>query len=249
MAAGAGAVAAGAAGVWMKKEQISEGWGWAFSHLEFVGCLARNAELVQRVEKVVAMEESHGVGFADFYTSLSSDKIGQTTYSAQYLGEQRTFCVVPDKKKKGVKESLRGDSPSPGKKRKVAASEKENKKTKSTGERGSWVRCTNAKAKSETAAHVGMFTPADNPDYFAMGERARGFVEKWIDRQWYEESGEEEKGQAEAQEEAKKESVEEEMQGEAKQKEYEQAGAGQEEAKEDTAMDQDGKSGAEKDEL
>jgi len=240
MAAGAGAVAAAGAGVWMKKEQISEGWAWAFSHLEFVGCLARGAELTQRVEKVVAMETSHGVGFAILYTNLGNDKIGQTKYSAQFLGEQRTFCVVPEKgSKKGLKEVLRSDSPSPGKRRKISTAESNKKKT---GERGAWVRCTNAKATSETGAHVHMFTPAENPDYFAMGERARGFVERWVDREWYEDSGKEEAGQAEAHEEAKKESAEEELESEMKARE-EEAEVGID-AEGDVDMDQDIDSGS-----
>lgn len=189
-AGGAAAVAAAGAGIWSNKDQISQGWSWAFSHLEFVGCLARNAELTQRVAAVVRMEEKHGIGFADFYTALGNDKIGKTKYSAQFLGEQRTFCVVPDKAKSTI--TKRSDSPSPNKKRKTQEPSEADMK-KAGKNKGTWIKCTNAKATSEVSAHTGIFTPAENPDYFAMSEKARNSITKWIDRPWYESSNEDEK--------------------------------------------------------
>lgn len=222
-AGGAAAVAAAGAGVWKNRDNISEGWSWAFSHLEFIGCLARNAELTQRVQAVVKMQESHGVGFIDFYTALGNDKIGQTKYSAQFLGEQRTFCVVPEKEKS------KGDAPSPNKKRKL-----QDDGAKKKGNKGKWVRCTNAKAKNEIAAHVAMFTPVDNPDYFAMGEKARAFVEKWIDGEWYESSGEQAQEQAKGMEEVK-EKIEKEV--------AEENEASKEKAEEEQEMEEDDSTG------
>ncbi|GAB7352525.1 hypothetical protein MBLNU459_g2920t1 [Dothideomycetes sp. NU459] len=182
-AGGAAAVAAAGSAAWMGRSQITEGWSWVGSHLEFVGCLARGAELAQRLEAVAKLGESHRVGFADFYTCLGADKQGKTYYSAQFLGEERTFCVVP---KEAKEQTERGQSPS--KKRKTASEDTVARHAKS---KGTWVRCTNAKASSEISAHVAMFTPKDNPDYYAMSDRAKKFIDKWVDRQWYESSAEE----------------------------------------------------------
>ncbi|KAL1302346.1 hypothetical protein AAFC00_002753 [Neodothiora populina] len=201
VAGGVAAVAAAGAGAWMNRDHISEGWSWVFSHLEFVGCLARGADLTQRVDAVVRMEETHGVGFADLYTALGNDKIGQTKYSAQFLGEQRTFCVVPERAAKSAVATATGrsDSPSPNKKRKMQQQQQdEEAKKQQRKSKGTWIRCTNAKAGSETGAHVAMFTPKDNPDYHAMGDRARGCIEGWIDTAWYEGSSTEEAHQADA---------------------------------------------------
>lgn len=209
------AVAAAAGGVWASREQISSGWTWVGSHLEFVGCLARGAELTQRIEAVVKLGETHGIGFADFYTALGTAQIGKTKYSAGVLGERRTFCVIPKKAAAGSDESkiaakLAGrETPSPGKRRKVSSEQDDeqkhsvNAKTEgASGGQGVWIRCTNEKATSEAAAHTGMFAPRENPDYFAMGERARECIVYWVDKSWYEASVEEagEKGQEEKQE-------------------------------------------------
>ncbi|EFY93354.1 hypothetical protein MAC_00592 [Metarhizium acridum CQMa 102] len=75
---------------------IAEGWTWASSHLEFVGCLARAEELKKRVGFVVRLHEELGVGFANLYTRLgkgaSSKKISM---AGTVLGKDRTFCNLP----------------------------------------------------------------------------------------------------------------------------------------------------------
>ncbi|KAK6006897.1 hypothetical protein QM012_005905 [Aureobasidium pullulans] len=172
-AGGAAALAAAGGAVWQNREHISKGWAWAGSHLEFVGCLARGADLTKRVESVAALSSSHKIGFVDFYTCLDTSKQGKTYYSEQLLGEERTFCVVP----KEAKEQ-RGESPL--KKRKT--SNVVDKKLKS---KGTWVKCINEKASSEIAAHVAMFTPKDNPDYYAMADRAKVVLVKAVDIDWY----------------------------------------------------------------
>ncbi|KAK2591848.1 hypothetical protein QQS21_010457 [Conoideocrella luteorostrata] len=95
-AGAAGAVAAGGAAAWLNREQISEGWSWASSHMEFVGCLARAEELKKRVGCMVQVHEELGVGYANLYTRLgkaaSSKKISMV---GTVLGKDRTFCNLP----------------------------------------------------------------------------------------------------------------------------------------------------------
>ncbi|QPH01584.1 hypothetical protein C2857_005787 [Epichloe festucae Fl1] len=95
-AGAAGAVAAGGAAAWMNREQITEGWSWASSHLEFVGCLARAEELKKRVGCMVQLHEDLGVGYANLYTRLgkaaSSKRISVV---GTVLGKNRTFCNLP----------------------------------------------------------------------------------------------------------------------------------------------------------
>ncbi|KEQ77874.1 hypothetical protein M436DRAFT_36729 [Aureobasidium namibiae CBS 147.97] len=149
-AGGAAALAAAGGAVWQNREHISKGWAWAGGHLEFVGCLARGADLTKRIEGVAALSASHKIGFADFYTCLDTHKQGKTYYSEQLLGEERTFCVLKSK--------------------------------------GTWIKCINEKASNEIAAHVAMFTPKDNPDYYAMTDRAKVVLVKAVDMEWYESS-------------------------------------------------------------
>ncbi|KAI4258206.1 MAG: hypothetical protein L6R42_005235, partial [Xanthoria sp. 1 TBL-2021] len=93
-AGAAGAVAAGGAAAYLKKDALSSGWNWVGSHLEFVGCLVRGEELKQRLEKVVKVGTERGVGFADLYTVL-----GKGAVDGQIKGQgERTFCNVPKSK-------------------------------------------------------------------------------------------------------------------------------------------------------
>ncbi|KAL8763664.1 MAG: hypothetical protein Q9184_000559 [Pyrenodesmia sp. 2 TL-2023] len=90
-AGAAGAVAAGGAAAYLKKDVLSSGWNWVSSHLEFVGTLARGEELKQRLERVVALDKERGIGFADLYTVLGKA-------APKINGETRTFCNVPKTK-------------------------------------------------------------------------------------------------------------------------------------------------------
>lgn len=104
MYAGAvGAVAAGGAAAYMNRDQITTGWGWVSSHLEFVGCLARKEELRRRVAYMVRLNRDLGVGFGNHYTRLgraaSSKQVGM---AGTVLGRERTFCVVPKREAAGA---------------------------------------------------------------------------------------------------------------------------------------------------
>ncbi|KAL8930682.1 MAG: hypothetical protein Q9208_000553 [Pyrenodesmia sp. 3 TL-2023] len=91
-AGAAGAVAAGGAAAYIKKDALSSGWNWVSSHLEFVGTLARGEELKQRHERVIALDKERGIGFADLYTVLGKA-------APKINGETRTFCNVPKTKR------------------------------------------------------------------------------------------------------------------------------------------------------
>jgi hypothetical protein len=101
-AGAAGAIAAGGAAAYLNREQITSGWGWVSSHLEFVGCLARKEELRRRVAYMVRLNRDLGVGFGNHYTRLgraaSSKQVGMV---GTVLGTERTFCVVPRREAAG----------------------------------------------------------------------------------------------------------------------------------------------------
>ncbi|KAK4146165.1 uncharacterized protein C8A04DRAFT_10067 [Dichotomopilus funicola] len=103
MAAGAvGAVAAGGAAAYLNREQISQGLGWATSHLEFVGCLARKEELKRRVAYMLRLQKEVGVGFGNLYTRLGKAAGSkQVSMAGTVLGSDRTFCVVPQRDRAG----------------------------------------------------------------------------------------------------------------------------------------------------
>ncbi len=106
LAAGAvGAVAAGGAAAYMNREQISQGLGWATSHLEFVGSLGRKEELRRRVACMVRLNKDLGVGFGNVYTRLGQgaggSAAGKASVAGAVLGGERTFCVVPQKEPAG----------------------------------------------------------------------------------------------------------------------------------------------------
>ncbi|TID18315.1 hypothetical protein E2P81_ATG06246 [Venturia nashicola] len=49
----------------------------------------------------------------------------------------------------------------------------------------------NDKATAETNAHMQMFTPRDNPGYYAMSEKAKELISSWMQNTWYDEAEEE----------------------------------------------------------
>lgn len=97
-AGAAGAVAAGGAAAYMKRDQITESFGWIGSHLEFVGCLMRPEDLRKRVADIIKVNKELKVGWANLYTRLgkkAQNKDG--TQVGTVIGNQRTFCHLPKK--------------------------------------------------------------------------------------------------------------------------------------------------------
>ncbi|KAF8465259.1 hypothetical protein BDZ91DRAFT_681608 [Kalaharituber pfeilii] len=150
-AGAAGAVAAGGAAAYFKREEVSQGFGWATSHIEFVRELAQAETLRKRLTRVSAVD---GVGFANFYTSLGLRKANSMSISGAndatslFLNKERTFCSEPGKG--------------------------------SDFERF-WFKMVNRKAKDEIEAHTGMFSPTTNPGFYEMSMKARDLVVEWAE--------------------------------------------------------------------
>ncbi|KAL1593372.1 hypothetical protein SLS60_010980 [Paraconiothyrium brasiliense] len=96
-AGAAGAVAAGGAAAYMKREQISEGLGWATSHLEFIGALARPEEMKKRLASITKLGQTHNIGFVNIYTTLGHavDSQEKSSWTGKVVGRDRTFCNLP----------------------------------------------------------------------------------------------------------------------------------------------------------
>ncbi|KAH7328442.1 hypothetical protein B0I35DRAFT_473149 [Stachybotrys elegans] len=109
-AGAAGAVAAGGAAAWVNREQLSEGWTWVSSHLEFVGCLARAEELKKRISYMVQLNQELDVGFANLYTRLGQTAPAkQVSMVGRVIGSDRTFCNLPSKQVAGLWKSALND--------------------------------------------------------------------------------------------------------------------------------------------
>ncbi|CZT18749.1 uncharacterized protein RCC_04593 [Ramularia collo-cygni] len=192
MYGGAAAALAGVAGAtYYNWNHINNGLSWAGSHLEFVGCLARGAELQKRVEKVVQLEESHDVGFTIFYGALGEKTVGKTKYAETFVDADRTFCVVPSRKqlasRAGTKrtrpstdEATVGEEMEQGEQVQDFVQDVEKRK-------GRWVKCVNQAATDEITAHTTIFAADKNPDYHSMVPRARDQIVEWIgvESDWY----------------------------------------------------------------
>ena len=161
-AGAAGAVAAGGAAAYMKRDAITDGWTWVGSHLEFVGCLMRGEELKSRMTQMSKLKKEKGIGFADLFTVLgrASDRPGNVTIEG--------FAEVG-----GI---------GLGDKRTFCNIPASNEW------KPLFYPMTNSKAKDETIAHMSMFTPRENPNYYAMRERAKNLIVEWVETGWYDSS-------------------------------------------------------------
>jgi hypothetical protein len=170
-AGAAGAVAAGgAAALYSQRQNLTEGFTWVSSHLEFVGCLARTSELKQRLEGLVKVQEDRGIECVNFYTCLgqgagnlvAETATGKTSFSQKIIrSKNRTFCMLP--------------------------SEVENDEEEASSSRAGlqWKPAVNNKATDEVQAHVSMFLPKDNPAFLDLvGETCKTLMIS-IDKGWY----------------------------------------------------------------
>jgi hypothetical protein len=155
------------------------------------------------MEKVIGLTASHGIGFANFYGALDQQVTAKTVYAGQLMGEDRTFCVVPNPRKSPprpadnppeTKRATPLDEDHSAHRRKGEDVEErieaENEQVRefaddSTRSKGRWVKCVNSAASDELKAHTTMFSPGKNPDYHAMLPRARDQIVEWIDPAWY----------------------------------------------------------------
>ncbi|KAL6708592.1 hypothetical protein ACN47E_002573 [Coniothyrium glycines] len=97
-AGAAGAIAAGGAAAYLKKDQISQGLTWATSHLEFVGVLARPEEMKKRFEQIAKTTQTQDLGFANMYTTLGhaiNKENKESGWTGKVAGVDRTFCNMP----------------------------------------------------------------------------------------------------------------------------------------------------------
>ena len=169
-AGAAGAVAAGgAAALYSQREKISAGWGWASSHLLFIGDLARVEHLKKRVKNLELACEERGAGCADLYTKLGKGAREGYGVTATMAGKDRTFCNLPKKV-----EDANGQGQGQGQGRAM--------------EGMVWLDAINEKVRDETQAHMNMFLPRENPGYYALGEKAKVLVVGWVAKEWYDSS-------------------------------------------------------------
>lgn len=157
-AGAAGAIAAGGAAAYMKRDQISEGLNWATSHLEFIGALARPEEMQKRLAKVTKLTSTSDFGFTNMYTTLGrvvnqQQQTSKESWTGKVAGKDRTFCNLP----KGELKNFFMPAP-------------------------------NDKGTAETWAHMNMFEPKNNPGYYTLSETAKEKIIEWAENEWYEES-------------------------------------------------------------
>lgn len=162
---GIATLAGGAAAAYAGRDHILSGWNWAGSHLEFIGCLAKEADLKRRFGNIVRLsvpghvdfeaeksgdalhesdtsERQETVGFKVMYTLLAPVMGGD---SSSFAGG-RTFCRVP------VDEDWQKY----------------------------WTRALNDKAKNEIEAHCSMFVPNENTQYDTMMETSANTMNDWV---------------------------------------------------------------------
>jgi hypothetical protein len=157
-AGAAGAIAAGGAAAYMKRDQISEGLGWATSHLEFIGSLARPEEMQKRLAKICQLATTSDFGFVNMHTTLgravnAQQQTQKESWTGKVAGKDRTFCNLP-----------KGEL------------------------RNFFIPAINDKGTAETWAHMNMFEPKSNPGYYTLSETAKEKIIEWSENEWYEAS-------------------------------------------------------------
>ncbi|KKK22122.1 hypothetical protein P175DRAFT_0491144 [Aspergillus ochraceoroseus IBT 24754] len=174
-AGAAGAVAAGgAAAMYSQRQRLTDGWGWVSSHLAFVGCLARPAELRQRLSRLAQVEMDRGIRCMNFYTCLGQNvppRVDNSTsntheedrmsFSSKIIrSKYRTFCSLP--------------------------AEEEGQEQPSTLAPGlAWIRAVNDGATDEIKAHTCMFLPKENPGFDELMNNSCTAMARSVDKGWY----------------------------------------------------------------
>ncbi|KAF3930550.1 hypothetical protein ABW19_dt0202836 [Dactylella cylindrospora] len=185
MAAGVAAtVSAGATAAYYNRDNITQGYSWVTSHLQFVGVLFKNEDLKTRVTRACSVP---GVGIANFYTVLGEAAKPSQSASGKPMevGGQglRTFCSLPPKPANAASSSA-PSSPS----RSGAASPDQRAAADidlgSKDMRGWWHAQLNDMATDEVNAHMFMFGQKTNSGYKEMMDGTRKQIMKWAIN-WY----------------------------------------------------------------
>ncbi|KAK6512106.1 hypothetical protein TWF481_001001 [Arthrobotrys musiformis] len=199
-AAAATTVTAGAGtAVYMNRSNITQGFSWVTSHLEFVGVLFKPEELKTRVARTSSVP---GVGIANFYTVLGKGAKAVSNTQGKTVevggGGLRTFCSLPPKPRSKSTSSTSPTSPiSPGGKAPApagsAAASSDNRAAADIDVGGQdwrtwWFTQLNDKASDEVNAHMYMFKMATNPAYSDMVDGAGKQIMRWSIN-WYDSRG------------------------------------------------------------
>ncbi|RMZ85650.1 hypothetical protein DV737_g639, partial [Chaetothyriales sp. CBS 132003] len=168
-AGAAGAVAAGgAAALYNQRAKITAGWSWASSHLLFVGDLAKPEILRRRVEMLEKAVQERGAACANLYTLLGRGAREGYGVTSAVKGPERTFANLPVKARDGNGRPVNA--------RLVSGS---------VGQGMLWWGAANENARDETSAHMSMFTPRENPGFYAMARKSKDLIAGWVDEGWY----------------------------------------------------------------
>jgi hypothetical protein len=218
-AGAAGAIIAGGAAAYANRAQLSEGWSWASGHLEFVGCLAKNAQLEARVKELVrlaggkvASKEMTESKDAKEPKSLdprmngaldqSKDKRQEEPVKVPQIGWANIYTQLGTSAGT-LKWNDDGSSGTTNARTGWAHIISGNDRTfcmlpsKTTAAANEfWEPTVNDKVDNEITAHMQMFTPKDNPGYYGMSERAKERIVGWVRSGWViEEEEEDEAGE------------------------------------------------------
>ncbi|OJJ49828.1 hypothetical protein ASPZODRAFT_128365, partial [Penicilliopsis zonata CBS 506.65] len=174
-AGAAGAVAAGGAAAYTQRSRISAGLNWVSSHLEFVGCLGRTADLRKRLKLLAKIEDERGIRSTNFYTCLGegapslveNTTSSKTSFSQRIIrSKNRTFCCLPPEIDGQETEGMDAE--------------------RIVGPPGlQWIQALNNKASDEVKAHISMFIRSDNPGLSSLTRQTCEVIFKSIDKGWY----------------------------------------------------------------
>lgn len=184
MYAGAAAAVAGASAMAYKnKDAITEGVGWATSHLEFVGCLMRPEDLRRRVARIESLSTSTEMVRRDAeeskdprlrmmaQTELKREE-GTAGEGGGRVGWMNLYTRLgrsASSQQQSVAGTLTGTSTSG----RTFCNLPKSELTRH------WREEVNDKATDEVGAHMEMFNPGMNPGYERLKEHARDYIVSW----------------------------------------------------------------------